>query len=158
MPALGQLRGAGEEHRMRSVLVRIMALSGGAVMVATAAFALFLHWMIPTLYGEAARPALDLVWWLFVACTIAGFAVGSESFYIVIDRIDVAVKISVTFVAITAPIGYFMIQSWHATGAAAFIALVHGSAATSVAYVFYYLSKPHGHAPVAPPAPEKLSA
>ncbi|MFN0205431.1 MAG: lipopolysaccharide biosynthesis protein [Planctomycetota bacterium] len=147
MPALGQLRGAGQEDRLRSFLVKVMTLSGLSIMFATAVWGVLLYFAIPIFYGDSARPVLPLLWWLFIANTIAGFAVGSEAFFIVVDKIDVAVKISLIFVSFSIPIGYALISKWHTEGAAAFVALVHGSAATSVCYIIYYLSKRRAETP-----------
>jgi O-antigen/teichoic acid export membrane protein len=138
MPVLGQLRGAGDESRLRRFLVKIMLLSGAAMTVLSASFGLLLYFFMPVLYGEESRPALALLPWFFIAMVISGFAVGSEAFFIVVERVHIAVRISMISVGLTLPFGFWLIPAWHAEGAAAFIALVHISAAASVGYVFHY--------------------
>lgn len=143
MPTLGELRGAGRLDRLRSVLSRIMLLSGGIVTIGTAAWGLALYWVIPRFYGESARPALDLIWWLFLSCAVAGFAVGLEAFFLVVDRIKVAIFINTVFIAVSLPLAFPLIENYTSRGAAAYVALVHGSIIVSFVYVFSYFKR-HG--------------
>lgn len=151
MPTLGQLRGAGQIDRLRSFLRKMMLISGGIVSLGSAAWWLFLTWFMPLFYGDASRPALPLLPWLWIAMAIAGFAVGVEAFFIVLDRLHIAIRISLIFVALSVVPGLWMIDRYHADGAAAYIALVHGSAATSIAYVLWFLYRSGASAPDAAP-------
>lgn len=141
MPALGQLKGSGDIEKLRHLMQKIMLLSGGLVSAATAAWGIALLWLLPILYGESARPASQLLPWLFIANAIAGFAVGAEAFFIVVDRVKVAVKISIVSLMIFSPFGFFFIWQWTTVGAAMAVALVHLTAAASIAYIFYYLRR-----------------
>jgi O-antigen/teichoic acid export membrane protein len=118
-----------------------MLLSGTGISVATAVFGAILHWFIPFFYGEAARPTLQLIPWLFVAMSISGFAVGAEAFFLVMDKLHIAIRISVISVLISVVPGVWMIAQFQAVGAAAYIALVHGSAGASVVYIFIHARK-----------------
>jgi O-antigen/teichoic acid export membrane protein len=138
LPVLGQLRGSGDVARLRRVLVKIMLLSGAVMIVLSSTAWIVLHSFIPFFYGEAARPAVKLLPWLFAAMVIAGFAVGSEGFFVIVKRLHVTVAISLVFATLAIPLGLWWVSVWGAQGAAAFVVFVHGGAAANIVYVFYY--------------------
>lgn len=139
IPALGQLRGAGRENELAKLLVRVMGASGGIVTAGAGAFAISLYWLVPFFYGDTALPALELVPALFISTVLAGFAVGVESFYLVVDRLRVAILIDVaTAIAVFVP-GILLISAWQARGAAVYVALCHAGTVAHLLYVLRYL-------------------
>ena len=138
----GSSRGAGAEERLHRFLVKVMLLSGTGISVATAVFGAILHWFIPFFYGEAARPTLQLIPWLFVAMSISGFAVGAEAFFLVMDQAPYRHPDQCHLGPDLGGAGVWMIAQSQAVGAAAYIALVHGSAGASVVYIFIHARRP----------------
>ncbi|MBI3818220.1 MAG: lipopolysaccharide biosynthesis protein [Planctomycetes bacterium] len=141
MPTLGALRGAGEHEQLRKLIIKVMLLSGIMMTAGTGAAAIALHWLIPIVYGPQNLPVLDLLPWLWVSMSIAGFAVGAEAFFIIVNKIWVAIRISVSALILTSGPGIYCIYRWHAPGAAMFVMLMYLSAAANVAYIFYYFSQ-----------------
>lgn len=138
LPVLGQFRGSGELDRMRSFLVKVMVGSGTAMVVLAGGTALLLRALIPVVYGDAARPAVALLPWFFAAMVIAGFAVGSEGFFVVVGKVHVSAAISLAFALLSVPLGFWMVSQGGAVGAAALVVVAHGGAASNLLYLFSY--------------------
>lgn len=135
VPLIGKLRGEGQTRVLKKTLTRIMLASGGAVTLASVVWALALTRVIPALYTEAALPAVPLVPWLAASVCIGGFAVGLESFLLVANRLDVAIRSSLVTVAIAFPLGVAAVAHWGGVGAAIYVLLNHATVLFLVAYV-----------------------
>ncbi len=138
MPTLGQLRGAGQIDRLYRVLSRIMILSGGLIGAASAVLVVVLFWFVPAFYGEGARAALELVPWLLIPAILAGFAIGADAFYIVVDKVRAAVVIDVSTALLSLPPGLYLVSEWHALGAVGFVTLAHLGLLAHFVYIAVY--------------------
>lgn len=166
LPALSQMAGRKDAEGFRKAWMRVTAVSGAICVSGMLAVVLarpLLPWLLglvglPESYHEPVSNNIPI---LAIGAAIVGFSTASEAFYVVADRLRIAMLIAGIMMWPSMGLTYLFSYHLPATGAAWGVAFTYSVAAMHVAYAyFYFRSGRHSSLfqsepdPAADPSPE----
>lgn len=143
LPALSQMAGRKDAEGFKKAWMRVTAVSGaicvsGMLLVVLARP--FLPWLMGvfTLDATYHEPVSNNIPILAIGAAIVGFSTASEAFYVVADRLRVAILIAGIMMWPSMGLTYLLSYHLPATGAAWGIAFTYSVAAMHVTYAYLY--------------------